>query len=171
MVPAYLSSPGHAAGSSSEAVCLCPHWAIKNGTLHFLCTRPASASKGRRHDYCSVVEPANSTEIRCSNARAVTAADVWAHAPWGPRVSGNNCTNCTCGTAPDPCPATPAVIAAPCLNIFHFQKRGFTRAMQGWVNYLGGPCASGLPSCTCCPRGAPRIAPSTCAWPHTCGGG
>ena len=41
------------------------------------------------------------TEIRCSTARAVTAADVWAHAPWGPRVSGSNCT---CSTAPDPCP-------------------------------------------------------------------
>ena len=86
-------------------------------------------------------------------------------------------------TAPwvPPSPATPTVIAASCL-IKHFslpKKRIYSSYAwgdeEGWVddgvNYLGGPCASGLPSCTCCPRGAPRIAPSTCAWPHTCGGG
>lgn len=32
------------------------------------------------------------------------------------------------------------------------------------VEYLGVPCASGPPSCTCCPTSAPHTSPSTCAW-------
>ena len=45
------------------------------------------------------------TEIRCSYCTCSCAADVWAHAPWGPRVSG---TTARAVTAPDLSPQSSA---------------------------------------------------------------
>ncbi|RWW23826.1 hypothetical protein GW17_00011910 [Ensete ventricosum] len=44
-------------------------------------------------------------------------------------------------------------------------KRGISKKKKKkGVAYLGAPCASAPPSCTCCPTSAPHTSPSTCAW-------